>query len=356
MRYSVPGRAWCFCLLALLPFAASASTEVYVPLGSANAVAVIDADADRVVAEIPGVTASHGLAVSWDGRFLVAGSLAERPKGAPPPKPEAMSEEEHASHHGGSAGPPVTTTGASQSIGTLYLIDAAARHVLRQIDVPGSVHHVLITPDGKYAVATHPGRGSVSVIDIHGHKLHKELPTGPAPNYAVAKRDGTRVYVSNAGNGTISEIDTATWKVRRNLPAGKSPEHIVISPDERYIYAVDPGEWIVSRVDLAQAKVTESYPVGKESHGVDLSDDGRLLYASSKAENRLVVQNLVSGERRTVALEPAPYHVTTVRGTGKLYVSSRQSPQIWVLDQQSLALLDSIPIRGEGHEMGVVNR
>jgi len=102
--------------------------------------------------------------------------------------------------------------------------------------------------------------------------------------------------------------------------------------------------------------VTKSYPVGKDSHGVDLSDDGRLLYASSEGDTQLVVLNLASGERRTVALEPAPYHVTTVRGTGKLYVSSRQSPKIWVLDQQTLASLGSIPIGGEGHEMGVVNR
>jgi len=356
MRYSVPGKARLFCLLAFLPLAVLARTEVYVPLGSANAVAVVDTDADRVVAEILGVTASHGLAVSWDGRFLVAGSLAERSEGVLPPKPGVMSVDEHAAHH--EIGKPYVPDSSekSKSVGSVYLIDAEARRVLRQIDVPGSVHHVLITPDGKYAVATHPGRGSVSVIDIPGHQFQKELPTGPAPNYAVAKRDGTRVYVSNAGNGTISEIDTATWTVLRDLPAGKSPEHIVISPDERHIYAVDPGEGIVSRVDLAQAQVTESYPVGKDSHGVDLSDDGRLLYASSKAENRLVVQNLASGERRTVDLEPAPYHVTTVRGTGKLYVSSRQSPQIWVLDQQSLALLGSIPIRGEGHEMGVVNR
>ena len=182
------------------------------------------------------------------------------------------------------------------------------------------------------------------------------LATGAAPNYAVAKRDGTRVYVSNAGHGTISEIDTATWTVLRDLPASKSPAHIVLSPDERYIYAVDPADGIVSRVDLTQGKVTNSYPVGRDSHGVDLSDDGRLLYASSKGDNRLIVHNLASGEQRNVALEPAPYHVTTVRGTGKLYVSSRQSPQIWVLDQQSLAVLGSIPIRGEGHEMGVVNR
>ncbi len=237
MRYSVSGTARFLCLLAVLPLAAFARTEVYVPLGSVNAVAIIDGDTDRVVSEIPGVNMSHGLGISWDGRYLVAGSLAERKKGDLPPKPETMSDEEHASHHRSGADSGAETLGASQSIGTVYLIDAKGSPVVRQIDVPGGVHHVLVTPDRKYAVATHPGRGSTSVIDVPGHQFHKELPTGPAPNYAVAKRDGSRVYVSNAGNGTISEIDTASWTMLRNLPAGTSPEHLVLSPDERYIYA-----------------------------------------------------------------------------------------------------------------------
>lgn len=37
-------------------------------------------------------------------------------------------------------------------------------------------------------------------------------------------------------------------------------------------------------------------------------------------------------------------------------VSSRKSPKIWVLDQQTLAIRGEIPIQGERHEMGVVNR
>lgn len=349
-------KAYWIGLLAALPLAVLARTEIYVPLGTANAVAVLDADTDRVVAEIPDITATHGLGVSWDGRFLVAGSLAEHAKGALPQKPESMSEAEHASHHAVTAGQGISPAGSSQTAGTVYLVDAEARRLLRQIDVPGAVHHVLVTPDGRYAVATHPSRGSVSVVDIHGHRLLKELPTGPTPNYIVSKRDGTRIYVSNAGGGTVSEIDPATWTVLRNLPAGETPEHLVLSPDERHLYAVNPTSGTIARVDVKEGKVTASYPVGGDPHGVDLSDNGLFLFASSRADNKLVAINLASGETRSVPLGPAPYHVATARGTGKLYVSSRQEPKIWVLDQKTLALRGEIPIRGEGHEMGVVNR
>ena len=89
---------------------------------------------------------------------------------------------------------------------------------------------------------------------------------------------------------------------------------------------------------------------------MDLSDDGRTLYATSKVENTLVAFNLASLEKRSVTLAPAPYHVATVRGTGKIDVSRRNASKISVLDQQSLSLRGEIPIRGGGHEMGFVNR
>ena len=341
-------------LLAALPLSVLADTVVFVPLGSANAIAMVDAESDRIVSEIPGINASHGLAISVDGTFLLAGSLLERPKGAAPPKPQDMSEEDHASHHskGKRVGEEKAVRG--KTVGTAYLIDAKERQLLRQIDVPGAVHHALMMPDGRFAVLTHPGRGGVSVVDIHGHRVHKEVLTGAAPNYAVSKRDGSRIYVSNTGAGTVTEIDTASWAAVRNLSAGETPEHIVLSPDERDLYVVNPVSGTVSRVDLMQGEVTATFSVGEDPHGVDLSDDGRLLYASSKKDNKVVAFNLANGEEKSIALAPAPYHITTVRGTGKIYVSSRKSPKIWVLDQQTLALRGEIPIRGEGHEMGMV--
>ena len=51
----------------------------------------------------------------------------------------------------------------------------------------------------------------------------------------------------------------------------------------------------------------------------------------------------------------APYHVNTIRGTGKVYVSSRSDPVIWVVDQKSLKLTGAIKLpAGEGHQMAVM--
>jgi YVTN family beta-propeller protein len=356
MLYNTLGKFTILSLLIFLPLTAFAGTEVYIPLGSANAVAVVDAESDKIIAEIPKINASHGVAISHDGKMLLAGSLSERPIGQALPKPENMSEEEHTAHHSVDKKENKKRDPSYDTVGTAYLIDAVGRTMLHQIDVPGAVHHTLMMPNGRYGILTHPSRSGISVVDIHERRVIKELPTGLTPNYAVSKRDGSRVYVSNTGNNTISEIDTTSWTVLRDLPAGKTPEHIVLSQDENYLYAVNPTVGTVSRLDLKLAKISKTFTVGGDPHGVDLSDNGRFLIASSKEENKVVAFDLASGKEHSVNLTPAPYHVTAIRGTGKVYVSSRKSPIIWVLDQNTLSLQGKIPIRGEGHEMAVVNR
>jgi len=56
------------------------------------------------------------------------------------------------------------------------------------------------------------------------------------------------------------------------------------------------------------------------------------------------------------ALVPAPYHVTAIGKTGKLYVYSHKQPLIWVLDQRSFKLSGTIKLPGvEGYQTAVVN-
>lgn len=340
---------------AVLSGAAYAAPTVYIPLGTANEIIVVDAATDRTIRRIDGVVNPHGLAVTPDGATLVAGSNQESAPGAAPipPRPEGMSEEEHRSHHPPAAGqPPSGKMVAGMS--HVDIIDARSGRILRRIDVTGAVHHVAVTPDGRFAIATHTTAGGISVIDIAAGKVVANVGTGPFPNYAVVSKDGSRAYVSNAGNNTVSEIDTTRWIVSRNFVVGSVPEHIVLSSDDRTLYVNNVNEGTVSVIGLgAETKIT-TIDIGKEPHGIELSSDGSTLYVSAKGDDTLVAVDLVNGSRRELALVPAPYHVTRIADSGKLYVSSREEPKIWVVDTARLEVSAQIPVRGEGHEMAVV--
>jgi YVTN family beta-propeller protein len=326
-----------------------AGVKVYVPLGSANEILVIDAERDEVVGRIGDVTNAHGLAVTADGNYLVAGSMSLAPKDQK--IPEGMSEDEHSAHHSSAKDQDTT---AKYGASFVSLFSAQTMRMVQRFEVDGITHHSAVTPDGRYAVSTHTSAGNISIIDLIDRKLVKTIATGPVPNYALISGDGSYVYVSNSGNNTISEIETGQWTVKRTFNVGTAPEHMVFSSDEQSIYVVNVGDNAVATVSRADGKVTNIYPVGEGPHGIDLSDDRGTLFVSSKSGNQLSAINTATGETNSIALEPKPYHIASITGTGKLYVSSRAEPWIWVLDQESLAVLRKIPITGAAHQMVVV--
>ncbi|HSS64379.1 MAG TPA: beta-propeller fold lactonase family protein [Gammaproteobacteria bacterium] len=332
----------------------AAAPSVYIPLGNANQVQVIDAARNSVTGVVEGVENAHGLAVTPDGRFLVVGSYSELPPGAEesPPRPEGMSEAEHERHH---ARP---NRSAPAEVGTSYVsvADTDTRKVFRRIDVRGAVHHVAVSPDGRFAVTTHPGAGGISVIAMDAFAVIRTVPTGPAPNYAVFAGDGRSLFVTNSGDNTVSEVAVGTWKVLRNFPSGGSPEHLVLSEDSRTLYVNNVADGTVSVISVETGRVTGTIEIGTAPHGVDISDDGRTLFVSSQGDDKLAAIDLASGKSRTLALGPAPYHVTTVRGSGKLYVSSRAENRIWVVDQNTLSVVGEVVIGGIGHQMVVAAR
>jgi YVTN family beta-propeller protein len=324
---------------------AAADGTVYVPLGDAGEVAIVDTAKGAIVGKIEGLPAVHGLAATPDGRFLVAGSVEERELGADlPPKPAGMSEEEHASHHAPAAGTP------KETVSTVSIVRTADGSVVRRIDVPGAVHHVAVSPDGRTAVVTHLTRDGISAIDLETFEVVATVATGSLPNYAAFSPDGGHVYVSNAGNATVSDVDTGRWIVKRNVVVGESPEHVVLSADGKTLFVNNVDDGTVSVVALERGEVVETIPVGSALHGIDLSEDGKTLFVAAMADDKLVAVDLAGGTARTVALSPSPYHVIALRGS-TLYVSSADEPKMWAIDQDTLAVVGEIEIGGKGHQM-----
>jgi len=306
-----------------------ASPTVYIPLGSGNQVIAVDAATDRIIATYTGVENPHGLVATPDGEYLIAGSLKET----------ALKKDQ------------AKDTPNSK----LFFIHPAHGHVMSTIPVTGWTHHEAITPDGRYVLSTHGSRGYVSVVDLEKNEVTRTIATGPVPNYTIITKDSKRAYVSNTGNNTISEIDLTTWKVTRTLDAGPAPEHLVFSADESTIYVTNPRAGKVSAVSVNTGKIVKTFDIGKNVHGLDIGDDGRTLFITNKKENKLVAVDSQSGNSRELALSPAPYHLNTIHGTGKIYISSSKKPQIWVVDQSRLKVIGIIKFpKGEAHQMAIV--
>lgn len=309
---------------------ASAAVTVYIPLGSGNGVAAVDASTDTVIEHYTGVKNPHGLVATPDGEYLLAGSIYEDPD---------------------------KTSAGEQNNSELFLLHPGHGHVMQTIAVAGWSHHQAITPDGRYVLSTHPVRNHVSVVDLESGSQIKLISTDKSPYYVLASRDGKRAYISNSGAGTVHEINTNSWEIIRTFDAGPSPEHMVLSADESVLYVNNSRKGSISLIPLAEPEKREEVDIAANLHGLDISDNGQHLFISSKSEGKLIVFTPETGEKVAVDLSPAPYHLNTIKGTGKVYVSSRSEPTVWVIDQTSFNVINRFELpAGEGHQIAIIDQ
>lgn len=335
-------------ILFLINFMGTANAKdvVYVSLGAADEIQIIDPAQDRVVGVLEQIPDVHGLAVTPNGRIIVAGSLGGR-TWLPTENPDARPDKE-ASQYAAAARQPIETSRKSSFVTIVQTEDGA---IVRRIKVPDGVRHIAITPNGRFAIATHPNSYAVTVIDLRELKLKRTIRTGTQPNYVAIDPKGKWAYVSNSDSNSISEIDLERWQVRREFLTQDGPEHIVLSSDGDTLYVCNSRAGTVSVITVRSGVVTATHKLGVALHGLDLSNDGRTLFATAHRQSKLFSIDLRSRQLRSAKLPSAPYHLSTIKRAGKLYVSSATDPVVWVLRKDNLELLRTIRINGIGHQM-----
>lgn len=326
-----------------------AEPYLYVPTtGDPGRIEIIDVATHKRVKTIGPFEAAHGLAGAPNAKHLVVGSFAERDASTPVAKPKSVSANDHAAHHGNS-----TQDSAAQApgISVLSVFDRASGEVVRRIDMPGGVHHVALSPNARFVAATHPANGSVSIVDLQSFELIAIIPTGEDPNYAAFAPDGATLYVSVAGENSIAIVGAVDWRVQAKVVVGDSPEHLRLTRNGVMLFVNNVDSGSVSAINLAQRKVVRVYELGGQLHGIDLTDDEQALIVSLRGSDQMARISLGNGMVMTTKLEPSPYHVTTVSGTGKVFVSSAEQNSITVLNQHDLSVIATIKIDGTGHQM-----
>lgn len=337
-------------ILTTIPYTLSAKPLLYVPTGTANDIVIIDLSTDEIVGRIGELDNAHALASSQKSEYLVAGSMSpvEPDSSVKASKPQAVTEEEHQKHHAGD----IAKSGEAAASSYISIIHPQHAHVIRRILVHGLTHHTAVSPDGKTAIAVHPATGDISIIDPVEFVVTKTLKTGGLPNYAVFSPSGHRLYISNSQSSTISEINTDDWTTIRDIRVGKRPEHMAITADASKLFVANVGDGTATVVDLPQGVLTKTYQTGASPHGIDVSEDGRWMFVSSMGDGKLSRIDLANNEIKSVNLQPAPYHLEYVDKVKKLYVSSRKESIIWVLNPETLILINTIDIgKGVAHQM-----
>ena len=195
----------------------------------------------------------------------------------------------------------------------LTAIDVARNTVLWTVPVAGTAFAVALSPD-EQTVYISTGNGTLYAIDVASRSVKATLTLGGAPNHLAVNRATGKLYVNDYYGSRVSEIDMSTNTLVRTLSlTGKTPQMMAVSPDGGTLYVANESGSILY-IDLATGTKVAETTLPSGAFGLALSPDGLQLYASTGYSSTVIVVDVqskavvntipVNGDARRVAFSP----------------------------------------------------
>jgi YVTN family beta-propeller protein len=327
------------------PLAAQGAKPRIVQTNSAgDNIHIIDTATNKVVGEIKGIEAPHGVVVSQEGSRIYISEQAGNTLVVVDGKTLQVTKRIPLSGNpnlidltpdGRSIYVAIALTWDDLSdfpqikanpSGGIDVIDTASLQNIKTIPLKGGIHDLNVTPDGKYVIAgasrgAKPAANSMFVIDTRNNEVAWTLPMSPSPSpMAVTKNpDGTtdKIYAQNGSLNGFAVVDFAT-RVRTNQI--KLPD---IAPDKQ-----------------------NSFGGPSVSHGIAVTSDQKTLLVNSRLNSTLYAYSLPDltllggaalGGKGAGWLTITPDDKTA-------YVANEHTNDVSVVDIKSLKEIALIPV------------
>jgi YVTN family beta-propeller protein len=314
--------------------------------GAGDAVSIIDPATNKVVGEIKGIEAAHGITVAKDGSRIyiteedqksldvVDGKTLQVTKRIPlsgvpnlvqvTPDGRWLYVSINATWDDLSSLPEIKANPS----GGIDVIDAASLEKVKSISIKGAIHDMYLTPDGKYVVAganrgAKPPANSLNVIDTRTNEAAWTLSMSPAPSpMAISRKpDGSsdKIYAQNGRDNGFAVIDFDTHVVTnvvkfpdippalQNPHGPPSPSHgIGITSDQKILVANSSLNTALYAYSLPDLKLLGSTTLGgKGAQWLTISPDDKTVYVANSHTNNVSVVDIKS--MKEIALVPVGF-------------------------------------------------
>lgn len=278
-------------------------------------VAFVDASTGAVGALAPVEEGPHELALSPDGRVMVASNYGAMRAGRSITFIDVQKQEvlghlaidNYPRPHGMVFSPDGSRLYVTTEMARCVVeVDVATRSFTRAIETDqGGSHMIALSPKGDRAYVANVHSGSMSVIDLEKGAVIKTVPSRPGCEGVGVSPDGSRVWLANNQSSTVTVIDAATLEEVVTVPCDGFPLRVAFTPDgsRALVLAAMSGEVVIydaakveeiARLDT-RLKHRPIIKAGGPSGGspvplsIAMSADGAQAYVSCKAGDYVLV-------------------------------------------------------------------
>jgi YVTN family beta-propeller protein len=306
-----------------------------------DSIHVVDPTTNKVVQEIKGIEAAHGIAPSPDGTRVYVSNESDSTLDVFDRESGSLIKKVPLSNHPNNIA--VTKNGdrvlvgIARGPGAVDVIDTKTLTRTKSILVKGRLHNIYVTPDGKYLITGSIPNKLLTVIDLQQEVPVWELPfdLGVRPMTIEAGPDGAtkRIFVQLSDTNGFAVVDFAARKevARIKLPASKTE------------FETDAGR------------------ATSPSHGIGVAPDNKTLWVTSIPNNSVFVYDLkgpslaelkLIGEVALPTLKLAghgpisavPNWVTFTPDSKTIYISNAGIRSVTAIDTESMKVKAVIPV------------
>jgi YVTN family beta-propeller protein len=330
-------------VLCAVPFSSFAAQLRIIQTNFAgDAIDIIDPATNKVVGEIKGIEAAHGITVAPDGSRIYVSEEADF---------------------------------------TLTVFDGKTLRVIKRIPLSGNPNLIDISPDGRWIyvaialtyndLSNFPrvkanASGGVDIIDTASLEKVKTIPIKGGVHDLNVTPDGKYVIVGNARGGhanVMTVLDAQTKEIAWTMPMTPSPSPMAIAtnPDgsTKWILAQDGRDNGFQVIDFATRRITqtitlpnisgdEQVPYGPPapSHGIMVTPDKKIVLVNSRLNSALYAYSLPDlkflGVTRLGGKGAGWLTITPDSKTA--YVANEHSNNVSVVDINSMKETALIPV------------
>ena len=234
-------------------------------------------------------------------------------------------------------------------------IDLETGDIVASAPTGSGPHELVVSPDGRLAVATNYGGGSantLTVFDIASASVVRTIDLGrfTRPHGIAFMPDGDTVAVTSESTGNVVLARVSDGRVLANISTEARGSHMLgLTGDGSTIWTGDMGSDTVTELSVTSGRKIRSFSAPARPEAINVTPDGARVIAGSNDTGRVTAFHTADGSTALVAEGFGwPYRIFLTRDVRQIIIPDLQHETLRFFRGDDYAELGKIDFPGEG--------